>query len=199
MTRPEPPAGDRRRPGSRSQPPQPRYQPMTRTVRLSALLAFLAGAAVAAQAPKPDARPLDDAEFVKMAASGGMHEVEAGKVALAQAKAEPVKKFAQKMVDDHTKANEELKAAAKAAGLTIPDKMMEKDQKAVDALREAKGDEFDRRYLADQLKSHQESADLFERASKGLKNAELKAFAAKTLPVVKGHLEMLKKMQGAGE
>jgi putative membrane protein len=172
---------------------------MTHTIRLSALFAFLAGVAISAQGPKPDAKPLDDAEFVKMAASGGMHEVEAGKVALAQAKAEPVKKFAQKMIDDHTKAGEELKAAAKSAGLAVPEKMTEKDQKSVDALKEAKGDGFDRRYLADQLKSHQESADLFERASKGLKNAELKAFATKTLPVVKGHLEMLKKMQGAGE
>ena len=170
---------------------------MTRATRLLAGLALLTGllAAQAQDRKSEDTRPFDDQEFVKTAASAGMHEVELSKLAVTKARSDEVKKFAQKMVDDHSKANEELKAAAKQASLTVPDKMLDKHQKHVDEFKEYKGDNFDADYIKHTLKDHEESVALFGRAEKEAKNAQIKAFATKTLPVIKEHLEMAKKLQ----
>ncbi|MBY0456013.1 MAG: DUF4142 domain-containing protein, partial [Gemmataceae bacterium] len=143
---------------------------------------------------KKPAEALDDATFVKKAASGGLHEVELGKLAATKAKSDEVKRFAEQMVKDHTKANEELKAAAKAAGVEVPTKMMEKQQKELDKFSGYKDQDFDRAYLKHAIAHHEESADLYTRGSKELKSKELKEFATKTLPVVQKHLEMAKKL-----
>jgi len=144
---------------------------------------------------KSDSKPFDDAEFVKMAGSGGMHEVELGKLAAAKAQNEAVKKFGQQMVTDHSKANEELKAAAKDAGLMVPDKMIDQHQKEFDKFKDLAGADFDRKYVEHMIKDHEEDVAEFTRASKEAKNPSIKAFAAKTLPVIKTHLEEVKKLQ----
>jgi len=143
---------------------------------------------------KQDNKPFDDAEFVKMAASGGMHEVELGKVAADKAKDPAVKQFGQQMVTDHGKANEELKKTAKNAGLEIPDKMLEKHQKEFDRFKNLTGDQFDREYVKHMIKDHEEDVAEFTRASKEAKNPAVKEFATKTLPVVQKHLEAVKKL-----
>jgi putative membrane protein len=148
---------------------------------------------------KKDDKPFTDAEFVKKAASSGMHEVELGKLASSQGKSDEVKKFGQKMVDDHMKANEELKAAAKKASMEVPAKMEEEHQKHVEMLKGMKGDEFDRAYMKHMVESHGKSVALFTQASKEAKDAGLKDFATKTLPVVQGHLDMAKKMDKGGK
>jgi putative membrane protein len=166
-----------------------------RATRLSAAVLLLAGLASARSQESKSDTPLTDAEFVKMAASSGMHEVELGKLAATKAQNADVKKFAQKLVDDHTKANEELKAAAKDANIEVPAKMLEKHQKHVEHFREYKGSNFDADFVKHEIKDHEEGIALFTRASKELKNEKLKAFATKTLPVLKEHLEMAKKLQ----
>ena len=169
---------------------------MTRGTRLFAALALLTGLLAArAEDRKSEEKPFDDGEFVKTAASAGMHEVEISKLATTKAGDAEVKKFAQKMVDDHTKANEELKAAAKEAGLALPDKMLDKHQKHVDEFKTYKGDNFDADYLKHAVKDHEEGVALFTRATREAKNPKIKEFATKTLPVVKEHLEMAKKLQ----
>ncbi len=141
-----------------------------------------------------DKKPLDDAAFVKMAASSGMEEVEVSKIATAKAKSADVKKFAEMMIKDHTKANEELKTAAKAAGIEVPAKLMDKHQKHLDMFKDYKGTDFDADYAKHQVADHEEAVALFTRASKELKNKELKEFAAKTLPHLQHHLEDAKKL-----
>jgi len=160
----------------------------------AALLLAAALVPLAADDTKP-AAAFDDAQFVAEAASGGMHEVELGKVAATKAKNEAVKKFGQMMVDDHSKANEELKKAAQSAGLTVPAKMNDHHQKELDKFKNYEGQDFDREYVKHMVDDHEKDVKEFTRASKDAKNAAVKGFATKTLPVLQGHLEKAKKLQ----
>jgi len=167
---------------------------MVRKTTLVAAVALLALVIGVRAEDKQPAQALDDATFVTMAASDGMHEVELGKIAQTMAKNDDVKKFAEQMVKDHTKANEELKTAAKAANIPVPAKIDEKHQKHIDAFKDYKGTNFDQDYMKHMVTDHTEAVALFTRASKELKNKELKDFATRTLPVIQGHLEMAKKL-----
>jgi len=166
---------------------------MLRRVSLSAALALLVFPFASADDKKTD-KPFSDADFVKAAASGGMHEVELGKLAADRAKDPGVKQFGQMMVTDHTKANEELKKVAKGGGFTIPDKLDEKQQKEIDRFKNLTGDAFDREYAKHMVKDHEEDLAEFTRASKEAKNPALKEFATKTLPTLQKHLEAAKKL-----
>lgn len=166
--------------------------------KLMLIPAVMIAAALATRADEKkadDKKPLDDATFVKMAASSGMEEVEVSKIATEKAKGADVKKFAEMMIKDHTKANEELKTAAKAAGIEVPAKLLEKNQKHLDTFKDYKGTDFDKDYVTHQVADHEEAVALFTRASKELTNKELKEFATKTLPHLQHHLEDAKKLQ----
>jgi putative membrane protein len=143
---------------------------------------------------KPDDQPFDDATFVRMAAIDGMTEVALGKIVAAQAKSDDVKKFAEKMVKDHTKADEQLKTAAKSAGLALPDAPDEKHQKHIDKFKNYKGTDFDTDYIKFMVDDHTKAVALFTRASKEAKNPAIKDFATQTLPVVQQHLDIAKKI-----
>lgn len=143
---------------------------------------------------RKDDKPYTDAEFVKKAANCGMHEVELGKLAAAQGKSEEVKKFGQKMVDDHMKANDELKVAAKKANLEVPTKIDDEHQKHIDRLKPLKGDEFDKAYIKHTIEDHEKAVAALTTASKEAKDAGIKEFATKTLPVVQKHLDEAKKL-----
>ena len=168
---------------------------MVRRMKLAAAFALVVGLVGARAEDQQNEQPFDDATFVKMAGIDGMHEVELGKIGAEKAKNGDVKKFAEMMVTDHTKANEELKGAAKAAGLEVPSRLDEKHQKHVDMFKNYKGANFDSDYMKHMVTDHTQAVTLFTRASKELKNKELKDFATKTLPVIQGHLEMAKKLQ----
>lgn len=155
-----------------------------------------AGADDTKSGSKADSAPITDDQFVIKAASSGMHEVEISNLAKTQATSPDVKRFAERMVTDHTKANKELIEAAKNTGTVAPVKMLEEHQKMVEKFRALKGAEFDKMYAQHAVESHQKSVDLFTNASKNVKDANLRAFAEKTLPVIKEHLEMAKKLNG---
>jgi len=143
---------------------------------------------VAEEKPKPVA-PKSDQDFAMMATSAGMFEVESSKLALERAKNDKVKKFAQHMVDDHTKANKELMGLAQALKLTPEQKMSAKHQKEMDKLRDAKED-FDQAYMKAQVKGHEEAVSLFTAEGQGGTNPMLKAWATQTLPTLQMHLRM---------
>lgn len=130
----------------------------------------------------------DDAAFAVEAANGGMSEVELGKLAQLKATNAKVKEFAEMMVMDHSKANEELKALAKTKNITLPDSVNSESKAMVKKLTEKTGADFDKAYVSDMVDDHKKDVAKFEDASKNLKDAELKAFVDKTLPVLKGHL-----------
>jgi len=165
---------------------------MVRTVSCFALL-------LAVSARAEDTKPFTDADFVKAAASGGMMEVELGKVVAAKAKNADVKAFAERMVKDHSAANEKLKTAAKAAGLAVPDKLNDEHQKTLDKFKDYKGTDFDKDYVDCMVKDHEEDVKAFTRASQEAKDPNVKAFATETAPVVKQHLEAVKKLQTASK
>jgi putative membrane protein len=149
-----------------------------------------AGAASAQSVSKADQR------FVKQAALGGMAEVAAGQIAAQKGDNDQVKQFGQKMVDDHTKANDQLKQIATSQSLPIPDSdpKADKETSKLDGLSGAK---FDKAYARMQLKDHEATIKLFEKEANSGKDPQLKQFAADTLPILQGHLQMAQQMAQA--
>ena len=136
-----------------------------------------------------------DAEFVSEAASGGMLEVEAGKLALQKSANDSVKMFAQMMVTDHTKANDRLKALATENKWQVPATMSDDHMKKLSDLKEKSGMDFEDAYTDLMEKDHKEDVDKFEaQADKG-DNAALKQFASETLPTLRMHKEHAMRMQ----
>lgn len=134
-------------------------------------------------------------EFLVQAASGGMMEVELGRLAGTNASDAEVKAFGKRMVADHGKANEEVKALATTKNITLPAAPGEDHQKHITELSALKGVEFDKRYVDLMVKDHQEDIDAFEEATKDDEmDADIKAFVQKTLPILREHHAMAKKM-----
>jgi putative membrane protein len=129
--------------------------------------------------------------FVDKAAAGGMFEVESSQLALKMSNAADVKQFADMMVNDHGKANAELKSLAGKEGLTLPTGLDEVHAALVKTLATA-GDEFDAAYSKAQLDAHEAAVALFESYASDGENKELQKFAVQTLPTLHGHLEMIK-------
>jgi len=138
-----------------------------------------------------------DQDFVNAAAQAGIAEVEASKLALDKSKDEAVRKFAQRMVDDHTKANEKLKAIAQSKNLKVATWPSKKQQKKIDSLRKVSGGEFDERYAEFfGVPAHKEAINLFEREAKSGNDKDLRQFAQDTLPTLREHLQMAQGLQG---
>lgn len=132
--------------------------------------------------------------FVEDAAQGGITEVEAGKLALEKSSSADVKTFAQHMVTDHTKANQELVALAKKLDIEVPDDAALTD-KAKKAILELRDESFDKAYANNQVAAHEKTVELFQKEAASSDNAELKAFATETLPTLEAHLKMAKELQ----
>jgi putative membrane protein len=137
----------------------------------------------------------DDAEWAVKAANGGMAEVELSKVAETKATNAKVKEFAAMMVKDHGGANAELMELAKKKNITLPTTVGEDKQKMLADLQTKNGADFDKAYVDAMVKEHKDAADLFEKGSKDAKDADINAFAGKTLPVIKGHLQAIEAIQ----
>jgi putative membrane protein len=132
----------------------------------------------------------EDSEFAVDAADGGLYEVQIGTLALTKATSPEVKKFAQMMVDDHTKANNELKALAGNKGIALPDVISEKCQKKYyDVDQKTKGEEFDKEYIDRMVKDHKDDIDKFEKEADKGNDPELKAWASGKLAALRHHLE----------
>jgi putative membrane protein len=136
----------------------------------------------------------DDAQFAVDAASGGMAEVELGKLAQSKATNPQVKDFAQKMVTDHTKANNELMDVAKLKNITLPSVPGADEQKILADLTKKSGKDFDKAYVNAMVDDHKKDVKAFDDATKSVKDTDIKAFAVKTLPTLKMHLDMINKI-----
>ncbi|MCR6639170.1 MAG: DUF4142 domain-containing protein [Sporocytophaga sp.] len=128
-------------------------------------------------------------EFVEKAAKGGMAEVEMGKLAVKNAKDKEVKNFAQMMVDDHTKANNELKKIATKQNITVPTSIGEENNMMLNDLKKKTGAEFDKAYIKHMVDGHKKMLDLFEKASTELKDTELKNYAATNVKTIQMHYD----------
>lgn len=139
-----------------------------------------------------------DQKFLKSAAESGMLEIQASKIAAQKAQHPDVKAFAEMMVADHTKVEAELKTLAGAKGVTLPAELTGGKKRTLDGLNKKTGHDFDEEY-ADEIAvdAHEDAVDLFEDAAEDAKDADIKAFAAKTLPSLKAHLEKGKALEKA--
>ncbi len=137
----------------------------------------------------------DDAKFTTDAAAAGMAEVELGKLAVSKTTNAQVKSFADMMVTDHGKANADLMTIAATKNITLPSALDEMHQKKYDELSKLSGSAFDKEYVKAMVDGHEKVHDMMVKEATDGKDAELKAFATKTAPVVKGHLDMIKKIQ----
>ncbi len=148
-----------------------------------------------AHAQNDAAKPSDaDRAFLEKAAQANMAEVETGKIAQQKSASEEIRRFGQKMEQDHGKTLKELQAIARNKGVDLPDGPDEAHQAQADMLKRASGKEFDMMYVKNAgVADHKAAKALFEEGKKS-KDADIRALAAKTLPVVEHHLEMAQKM-----
>ncbi len=137
-----------------------------------------------------------DQEFMDKALQGGMKEVQMSGVATTKAQNEEVKAFAQKMINDHSRANNELRDLAKQIGATPIGGTNSEQQKELGELSKLSDAAFDKEYVKKMVADHEKDVAEFQKQANGGTDANLKKFAAETLPTLKMHLEMIKDIQG---
>jgi putative membrane protein len=124
------------------------------------------------------------------ARKGGMAEVELGRLAAQIAQSDAVKQFAQRMITDHGKSNDELTSLARSKKVTLPSDVGATHKATKDRLAGLSGAAFDRAYMQEMVADHQKDVNAFRAESESGKDPEVKAWAAKTLPTLQSHLQM---------
>jgi putative membrane protein len=168
------------------------------TVAVSAAPLYAAGQASQPKGESmPKVHPAADQTFVKKAAEGGMAEVQLGKLAVDKASSPEVKQFGQKMVDDHGKANEQLKSLAQSKNITLPSDLSAKDKALHDRLSKLSGPAFDRAYMRAMVTDHTKDVNEFRAQAKSGADPDVKSWASNTLPTLESHLQMAKEANRA--
>ena len=137
-----------------------------------------------------------DQRFLQQAARDGIAEVELGRLASERGASDAVKQFGQRMVNDHGKANDELKRLAEQKGVNLPTDLSRKDTRARDKLAKLSGEAFDRAYINDMAKDHRQDVAAFRRESQRAKDPDVKQWAAQTLPTLEDHMKAVEQLQG---
>ncbi|KJH78796.1 DUF4142 domain-containing protein [Pseudomonas sp. ES3-33] len=141
-------------------------------------------------------------DFVDNAAAGGIAEIETSRLALEKSSSADIKAFANMMITDHSKANDELAALARKNDIEVPDTTT-LVKKAKEKILEVRDESFDAAYANNQVKAHEETIELFKKEANTVTDdkvkgaTELKAFAQKMLPALEKHLAEAKKLQAA--
>jgi putative membrane protein len=136
-----------------------------------------------------------DFKFVTETAQGGKMEVSSGQLAQQKASDPAVKDFAQRMVTDHTKANDELKDLLTQKGVTLPDASNKSEEKTMEHYQSLSGADFDKAYMKDMVSDHKKTVKAFQKASEKSDDADLKSWTAKTLPTLQDHLRMAESVE----
>src|ERR1700681_3296052 len=139
-----------------------------------------------------------DTTFVRKAAEGGMAEVKLGQLAKEKGSNKAVKEFGDRMVKDHSKANDELKEVASKKGITLRDSMNATDKALYGRLSKLSGDAFDKAYMSAMIKDHQEDVSEFRQESQSARDPDVRQFAAKTLPTLEEHLRIARNTTSEG-
>jgi len=138
-----------------------------------------------------------DENFIKKVAQDGIAEVDLATLAKEHAKSDQVKTFAERMIKDHTKANQELQDLAQKEGATLPTYTDKAHQAAKARIEKLSGDAFDRAFAAQMVKDHQAAVTLFRTQARSGQDPEVKAWAAKTLPTIEEHLKEARALPGS--
>jgi putative membrane protein len=141
-----------------------------------------------------DTANVDDGvkNFVEKIALSDMYEIEASKIALERSKVQPVKDYAQMMIDAHTATSAELKPLAASSMVTPPSALDNDHMAKLDDLRKATVEDFDDKYIDQQTDAHENALNTLKDFANNGKDAGLQAFAAKTAPAVDAHLQQVK-------
>jgi putative membrane protein len=148
--------------------------------------------------PAQSMRPVlsdDDRSFMMEAATGGMAEVEMGRLAARKGRSAEVRAFGRRMVRDHSKANSELRALAKRKSVTLPTDLNEEQKAGKAKLSNLSGAEFDREYMTMMVDDHNKDVKAFEDKAGNAGDHELKRFVVKTLPTLKMHQSLANKIK----
>lgn len=138
-----------------------------------------------------------DVRFAAKAAQGGMAEVQLGQLAAQKANSPDVKAFGQQMVDDHSKANDQLKSVAAKGNMTLPNTVDSKDEGLYKKLQGLSGPDFDKTYVKAMAKDHQEEVKEFQKEAEKGKDPQIKNFASQTLPILQQHLGKIQSIQSS--
>lgn len=133
-----------------------------------------------------------DADFAVKAADGGMLEVQLGELAQSKGMSQAVKDLGKMMVEDHTKANEELKALAQTKNISLPTTLSEDCQKKYDDIASKNGKDFDKAFTDHMVKDHKKDVDAFKKEADKGEDPDLKSWAAGKVPTLEHHLDMAK-------
>jgi putative membrane protein len=173
---------------------------VTRSVALALGVAL---GAVSAHAQTPPRKPAaaaatatlnrEDQRFVQEAGAGGLAEVELSKIAQKSENPE-VKNFADRMVQDHSKANQELVTVASSLGVDVPKALDAEHQRLSQKLAGLHGKAFDEEYMRAMLDDHNKTVMLFQAEERSGQNPELKQFAQKALPILQTHQKMAQEL-----
>lgn len=137
----------------------------------------------------------DDRDFAEEASKGGLLEVTLGNLAKERATTSSIKEFGQKMVNDHTKANNELMAILKRKNMPVDVSYDKDQQKLIDKLSNLGGKDFEKEYVDAMVKDHNDDVDDFKKAIDNVSDQELKSWAQNTLPILEQHRAEIKRIQ----
>lgn len=138
-----------------------------------------------------------DKDFAKTAMGGGMFEVQAAQLALQKSNSDDVKQFAQMMIDDHTKLNNQMMPIAQQAGVKPPTKLPAKQEAIYKKLQGLSGDAFDQAYIKAMLQDHKEDVQDFQQESSSGQLTAEKDAAQQGLPIIQMHLDKAKQLAQA--
>jgi putative membrane protein len=175
------------------------YIPMPKRTILAGIAgaALMAGLAAAQSSGSANRLAGPDLNFVNNAAAGGLAEVELGQLAQQKATNDQVKQFGKRMVDDHTRLNNELKAIAHSKGLTPPTALTGKHEKTKQDLSAKSAQDFDRAYMKHMVDDHQQDVAEFKNEADNGLDPEVKAFAKSALPTLQEHLRMAQQAEAS--
>jgi len=135
-----------------------------------------------------------DAEFLVKAYSGGMMEVQLGKLAMSHAAHQGIKEFGTLMVQDHGMGGDALRGLALGKRIVLPDSISNDQKRERDNLMKKHGLEFDRSYITLMVKDHKEDIEEFEKAAKNANDPDIRAFAQKNLAMLRQHLDSAQRL-----
>lgn len=140
-----------------------------------------------------------DKKFIEEAARGGLAEVQLGQLAAQKAQSSEVKEFGQRMVSDHSKANDKLKQVASQKRVNVPADIDASSKREYDKLQKLSGAQFDREYMRIMVSDHEKDVKEFRQEAKSAKDPDVKAFAESTLPTLEDHLKAAKSADAAAK
>lgn len=136
-----------------------------------------------------------DANFISTAADGGLMEVEMGKLALTKGVSGEIKEFAKMMVDDHTKANTELKALADGKNIRLSNALSNQSKGQINALMKNEGKDFEREYMRAMVKDHKIMSEVFQSEAQNGYDSLMRAHALNKVPILLHHLKTAEKIR----